>query len=187
MNKQKFKKIKNMKKKLFSIYFLGLVLANLNAQTSNLDWTRAPNSYVFDTDYARTNNKGGIDIPVKKAYKIWSDSNWYLNQAIPTGTQSPSIHWQDVPGLIKSVTIIPGTTPEDAIIRVMVDRSKGEGNAVIALKVNGTIYWSWHIWVTDDPAKNPTAYDKGIEKDINGGDANIQYLDRNLGATNASF
>lgn len=187
MNKQKFKKIKNMKKKLFSIYFLGLMLANLNAQTSNLDWTRAPNSYVFDTDYARTNNKGGIDIPVKKAYKIWSDSNWYLNQAIPTGTQSPSIHWQDVPGLIKSVTIIPGITPEDAIIRVMVDRSKGEGNAVIALKVNDTIYWSWHIWITDDPAKNPTAYDKGIEKDINGGDTNIQYLDRNIGATNASF
>lgn len=176
-----------MKKKLFSIYFLGLVLSSLNAQTSNLDWTRAPNSYVFDTDYARTNNKGGIDIPVKKAYRIWNDSYWYLNQAIPTGTQSPSIHWQDVPGLIKSVTIIPGATPEDALIRVMVDRSKGEGNAVIALKVNGTVYWSWHVWVTDNPAKTPTFYDKGIEKDFVGNDATIQYLDRNLGATNASF
>lgn len=176
-----------MKKKLFSIYFLGLVLSSLNAQTSNLDWTRAPNSYVFDTGYAGTNNKGGIDIPVKKAYRIWNDSNWYLNQAIPTGAQSPSIYWQDVPGLIKSVTIIPGATPEDAIIRVMVDRSKGEGNAVIALKVSGNIYWSWHVWVTDDPAKTPTSYDKGIEKDIAGNDATIQYLDRNLGATNASF
>lgn len=176
-----------MKKKLLSIYFLGIVLSNLSAQTSNLDWTRAPNSYVFDTDYARTNNKGGIEIPVKKAYRIWADPNWYLNQAIPSGTLSSTIYWQDVPGLIKSATIVPGATPEDAVIRVMVDRSKGEGNAVISFKVNDTIYWSWHVWVTDDPSKTPTIYDKGIEKDIAGNDAAIQYLDRNLGATNASF
>lgn len=151
------------------------------------DWTRAPNSYVFDTEYAGTNNKGGIDIPIKKAYKIWSDSNWYLNQNIPSGSQNASIYWQDVPGLIKSATIIPGATPEESIIRVMVDRSKGEGNAVISFKVNDMIYWSWHVWVTDDPSKTPTSYDKGIEKDFVGNDATIQYLDRNLGATNASF
>jgi hypothetical protein len=176
-----------MKKKLFSIYFLGLILSSLNAQSPGLDWKRAPNSYVFDTDYALANNKGGIDIPVKKAYKLWSDTTWYLNQTIPTGNQSSVIHWQDVPGLIKSASIIPGPTPEDSVIRVLVDRSKGKGNAVIAFKVNGAIYWSWHVWVTDDPSKKPTSYDKGIEKDFNGNDAVIQYLDRNLGATNASF
>ena len=49
-----------------------------------------------------------------------------------------------------------------------------EGNAVIAaLDASGTILWSWHIWLTDQPAEQAYA-DAGI------------MMDRNLGATSAT-
>ena len=50
-----------------------------------------------------------------------------------------------------------------------------EGNAVIAAKdANGTILWSWHIWLTDQP--------QGQEYFNNAG----TMMDRNLGATSAA-
>ena len=49
-----------------------------------------------------------------------------------------------------------------------------EGNAVIAVKdVSGTILWSWHIWLTDQPQENIYNNDAGT------------MMDRNLGATSA--
>lgn len=49
-----------------------------------------------------------------------------------------------------------------------------EGNAVIAVKdQNGTILWSWHIWLTDRPEEQVYHYNTGI------------MMDRNLGATSA--
>lgn len=50
-----------------------------------------------------------------------------------------------------------------------------EGNAVIAAKdANGTILWSWHIWMTDQP--------QGQVYNNNAG----TMMDRNLGATSAT-
>lgn len=49
-----------------------------------------------------------------------------------------------------------------------------EGNAVIAAKAtNGTILWSWHIWLTDEPGECVYANNAGT------------MMDRNLGATSA--
>ena len=51
-----------------------------------------------------------------------------------------------------------------------------EGNALIAAKdETGTIIWSWHIWVTDDPVEQTYSNSKGI----------YVLLDRNIGATRA--
>ena len=50
-----------------------------------------------------------------------------------------------------------------------------EGNAVIAAKdANGTILWSWHIWLTDRPQGQVYYNNAGI------------MMDRNLGATSAT-
>ena len=50
-----------------------------------------------------------------------------------------------------------------------------EGNAVIAAKdASGTILWSWHIWLTDEPDKCVYANNAGI------------MMDRNLGATSTT-
>lgn len=49
-----------------------------------------------------------------------------------------------------------------------------EGNAVIAARdISGNILWSWHIWLTDQPAEQTYA------------DQTIVVMDRNLGATSA--
>ena len=50
-----------------------------------------------------------------------------------------------------------------------------EGNAVIAAKdASGTILWSWHIWLTDQPAEQVYYNNAGT------------MMDRNLGATSAT-
>ena len=50
-----------------------------------------------------------------------------------------------------------------------------EGNAVIAARdAEGTILWSWHIWLTDQPAEQVYYNDAGT------------MMDRNLGATSAT-
>ena len=50
-----------------------------------------------------------------------------------------------------------------------------EGNAVIAAKdASGTILWSWHIWLTDQPDEQVYYNDAGT------------MMDRNLGATSAT-
>ena len=50
-----------------------------------------------------------------------------------------------------------------------------EGNAVIAAKdANGTILWSWHIWLTDEPTEQVYYNNAGT------------MMDRNLGATSAT-
>jgi hypothetical protein len=59
----------------------------------------------------------------------------------------------------------------DRKFTVTTDGNMGKGNAVIALKKDGVIYWSWHIWVI-----NP------VEVKIWTTSNGISAMDRNLGA-----
>lgn len=158
------------------------------SQTTN--FAKAPNSYIYDLGLATSNNYGGIEIPVKKAYEMWSTYD-YLKQdgvsiPIPQGVQTATVYWEDVAGLVTDVDIMPSSNPADSKIKININKGKGKGNAVIAFKVDGTIYWSWHIWVTDNP-ENGVFYQHGSELDIDKNPINIQYMDRNLGATTNSF
>lgn len=172
----------------FHLYVFCFFAAMANSQT--IDYSKAPNSYIFDLDLAHSNNYGGIQIPVEKAYQVWSNYEYLkVNGAsapIPHGTQTAALHWEDVPGLIQSVAIIPNSDPAKSKINVAINKGKGKGNAVVTLKVNQTVYWSWHIWVTDNP-ESGVVYNHGTETDINGNLISIQYMDRNLGATSNSF
>lgn len=161
------------------------LLANaVFSQTAN--YTKAPNSYIYDLDQARENNFGGLIIPVKKAYEMWAKYPYLKTNGnatpIPAGVQSASIYWEDVPGLVREVSLVSAGDASDSNIKVKIDQGKGKGNAVIAFKVDGTIYWSWHIWVTDNP-ENGVTYGHGTETDVDGNPIAIQYMDRNLGAT----
>lgn len=151
---------------------------------------KAPNSYIYDLDLASSNKYGGIKIPVIKAYEMWSKYEYLKSNGapnpIPAGLQSASVYWEDVPGLVENVTIEEGSTPADSKIAVAINGGKGKGNAVVAFKVDGKIYWSWHIWVTDNPT-NGVSYNYGMESDIDLNLISIQYMDRNLGATSNSF
>ncbi len=174
-----------IKSKLLVFCFFANILYS---QTSN--GAKAPNSFIYDLELADNNNYGGIEIPVLKAYEMWANYE-YLKSAgasspIPGGIQSASMYWEDVPGLIDKVTLVTGSNPEASKIKVKINKGKGKGNAVVAFKVDGKIYWSWHIWVTDNPA-NGVVYQHGRETDVDGKPITIQYMDRNLGATSHSF
>lgn len=171
--------------------FSSLTIPNFLTVVACQDYTLAPNSFIFDTNKAITENYDGLLIPVKKAYKMWGGNEYFKDSnnnfsPIPSGAQSADVFWEDVPGLVKSVLLINGTTAEDTKIKVVIDRTKGKGNAVIAFKVNNNIYWSWHIWATDNP-ENGVTYAQGFETDIDNNSFEPQYMDRNLGAVNKSF
>lgn len=172
----------------FNSLVFGLAAALCSAQT--LDQSKAPNSYIFDTGMAKAGNYGGLIIPVAKAYAMWSDYKYLKTDGqptpIPTGVQSASMYWEDTPGLIQEVSLIPGSTASGSKIKVNVNKGAGKGNAVIAFKVDGVIYWSWHVWVTDNP-ENGVAYGHGTETDAAGNPISIHYMDRNLGASAAGF
>lgn len=169
---------------------LGLFISLTAAAQQNYDFTRSPNSYIFDPVLAQAQSFGGLYIPVKKAYAMWSGFS-YLKQGenftpVPDGTPEATVFWEDVPGLIKSVSLEEGSTPEEARIKVDINRFLGNGNAVIAYKVNGTVYWSWHVWVSDDPS-NGVTYSQGFEAAADTTPVTVQYMDRNLGALSNSF
>ena len=161
---------------------------NQTAVFLNENFLTAPNSYVYDLELAKTQNYAGLKIPVTKAFAVWSNADWYLNQPLNSNrTLTAYLYWEDVPGLIEEVDIELAPQKENSKISVKVNPKKGKGNALISLHLgnNGNaddpIVWSWHVWVTDDPS-NGTSYGQGIETDKNGNLFTPQYMDRNLGA-----
>ncbi|HEX8575105.1 MAG TPA: T9SS type A sorting domain-containing protein [Flavobacterium sp.] len=157
-----------------------------------VDWTKAPNSYIFVSNQ----ENDGLYIPVKKAYKMWNSDPRMGGSPVPSGPVTADVYWEDTHGLIKSGTNysleITGSG-ENAKIKVPINKSK-EGNAVIAYKVNGEVFWSWHVWVTDDPTNGSTykSFD-GIKRQKNDGtielipDSDWGWMDRNLGAIGSSL
>ena len=156
------------------------------------DWTKAPNSYIFDPNQ----NSDGLYIPVRKAYAMWEQDKYIGGAAIPDGKITADVLWEDVHGLIKSgagyaLEIVD--FGQNAKIKVPVNKAK-EGNAVIAFRVDGEIYWSWHIWVTDDPS-NGSKYKSypGVKRQKADGtvevipDTEWGWMDRNLGAVGSSI
>ena len=168
------------------------LLINNNGKLFVPDWKKAPNSYIFDP----SQNSNGIYIPVKKAYAMWGEDKLLGGKAIPSGKITADVLWEDVHGLIKSdpayrLEIID--SGENAKIKVPVNKSK-KGNAVIAFRVDGEIYWSWHVWVTDDPS-NGSAYKSYPNVKRQKADGTIEtipdeewgWMDRNLGAVSSSI
>lgn len=71
--------------------------------------------------------------------------------------------------------LIKSSVYNDGKIYFQTSDTYREGNAVIAAKdASGTILWSWHIWLTDQPKEQVYYNDAGI------------FMDRNLGATSAT-
>lgn len=156
------------------------------------DWTKAPNSYIFDP----AQNSEGLLIPVRKAYAMWTEDQYIKGTGIPSGKVTADVLWEDTHGLIKSgnkYSLEILDSDQSAKIKVPINKTK-KGNAVIAFRVNGEIYWSWHIWVTDDPS-NGSAYKSfdNISRMRSDGtvetipDADWGWMDRNLGALSNSI
>ena len=111
--------------------------------------------------------------------------------------------WGDQPGALKTASGAADALI-DALSVVELENGPGisvtagslTGNAVIAVKKNGVICWSWHIWVTDyapsgaQPGQADGNYDVPggiIQKytNVDGAVTNV-FMDRNIGATTAA-
>lgn len=165
---------------------------NQYSKTLLKDWTKAPNSYIFDPH----SSYEGIYIPVKKAYAVWLANPFLGASSLPSGTVTADVLWEDVHGLIKANTgysLDVVGVGEDAKIKIPINKSR-EGNAVIAFRINGEIFWSWHVWVTEDPS-NGSSYKSfpGVKRKRNDGsvevipDSEWKWMDRNLGAVSNSM
>ncbi len=85
---------------------------------------------------------------------------------------SARLLWEDQLGLVTNVEFLYG------YVRFRVPNHSSRGNAVIAVyDKEGKVLWSWHIWITDPP-QTKTYQDGSFELDL---------LDRNLGATSATW
>ena len=85
--------------------------------------------------------------------------------------ESVELLWEDREGLIKAFTL------DETSSKIKFLASDKKGNALLAAKnAEGTVLWSWHIWMTDSPTEQ--IYIKSDER-------RYTMFDRNLGATRA--
>ena len=117
---------------------------------------------------------GRVHIPTDGVYKAWAQMEEFERTPIPEGEVTAEVLWQDGIGVMteRSVKVMNAEKRDKAYI--VVETGDKAGNAVVAMKVNGEIYWSWHIWCTD---YNPNL--KEGQQELNG----FVWMDRNLGAT----
>lgn len=149
-----------------------------------------PNSYVVTPG-------AEMHIPVYKAYREWQNNEYLKPQAADlSGDVTAELLWMDAEGLIANADYLPVYGKgRDAVIQVQTAPGKS-GNAVVAVKIGGVIRWSWHLWVTDYAPLKPASPALGQNPVTNGSvyaydnnnDAGLDYvfMDRNLGATNAT-
>lgn len=130
-----------------------------------------PNSYWVTPGTTK------VQIPVEKAFRIWeyfgsAEGKNRLPSESVAGALTPVLYWQDAVIVPSSGSLSVSSNDRKGIITVNLAGGSVKGNAVIGLQDGrGTIRWSWHIWVTDDPTK----------AGLNGG--GHTWMDRNLGAT----
>ena len=117
---------------------------------------------------------GRVHIPTDGVYKAWAQMDEFERTPIPEGEVTAEVLWQDGIGVMteRSVKVMNAEKRDKAYI--VVETGNKAGNAVVAMKVKGEIYWSWHIWCTD---YNPNL--KEGQQELNG----FVWMDRNLGAT----
>ena len=139
--------------------------------TANSYIVNAPGTYTLPLVYGNAIVNGSTN---ESAYKTKNTGEGILQTFINhlgRGITSPYIYenkdangnnlsatdaellWQDVKGLVTDVKLADG----GKALQFKVNKEVIEqGNAVVAIRDSeGTIMWSWHIWVTDyDPYKN---------------------------------
>lgn len=126
-----------------------------------------PNSYIVAPGVS-------LSIPVGKAYEIWEmDPILKTFNEDMSGTATVELLWQDVKSLISAANLTLTGEGKNAKINIKSNPDIKNGNAVVVLKINGTVYWSWHVWITDYNPDLPAG-----QKTNNG----FTFMDRNLGA-----
>lgn len=108
------------------------------------------NGFCFD---ASTNYMNHAGTPISSL----SNAPYIYNNGYDLGANG-QIVWESITGLIKSGSV--QLCDDGKYLKFYVDPTNvNQGNAVIAVKTSdGTIAWSWHIWVTDQDWKSTYTY-----------------------------
>ena len=146
-----------------------------NLTNTAVDLSALPNCYIVAPGTT-------LEIPVVKAFEIWKQVPELQSKSVTfEGALSAELIWQDRVNLIESVSL----EGEGRTAKISVAVAAGMvGNAVIALKEDGAVRWSWHLWITDyDP--DTASEGNGLFEYDNNGDGITDYIfmDRNLGST----
>ncbi len=132
--------------------------------TANCYIVNAPGTYSFPLVYGNAIKNGADN---RSAYISTATGNYALETFVNHNNApitSPYIAnhegcipadatlvWQDAENLVSNIRFVDGGSPEAHRITFEVASSSiKQGNAIIAVRnAEGTILWSWHIWVTD--------------------------------------
>lgn len=141
------------------------------AGVAKVDTKKQPNSYIAAPGST-------VEIPAAKAYAMWNEDPVLKTLAGVdlSGEAAAQLLWQDVDGLVSSVTM--EGSGRRGTIKAAIAPGK-EGNAVIALKIGGTIRWSWHIWATSMDAEASAI----VLNEASG----VKMMDRPLGASTGTY
>ena len=124
-------------------YILPLVYGN--AIKDGVDNTVAYNPGGLTSDTYCSNFVNHADQPITAPWITKSTDGEGVDKGMGITVTSAELLWQDAQGLITAV----GIDGDYLTLTVGKDADTQEGNAVIAVKdADGTIVWSWHIWVT---------------------------------------
>lgn len=150
-----------------------------NVNTANCYVIRHRGTYMLPLIYGNAIKDG---VENKAAYENITE----INSPFIENAETAELVWQDEPNLITEVKL---STATNTIARKQVKylvfsttNNKNlikQGNAIVAVKKGEEILWSWHIWITNDPA---VAWFVEIENN-EGNHYNLSSL--NLGVCNA--
>ncbi|MBK5719829.1 hypothetical protein JGH11_02970 [Dysgonomonas sp. Marseille-P4677] len=130
-----------------------------------------PNSYMIG-------GAGVVEISVEKAFDVWNGTSWkdengsslLSSKSLESTSLTAEVIWMDARNVVCSISVSHANPLKESIISVHTGNQYG--NAVVGLKSNGQLVWSWHIWVTPDIRTYH----------VNG----HFWMDRNLGATSST-
>ena len=138
--------------------------------------TTAALTYVDVVDLSSTGTANCYIVSKTGKYKFNASVKGNSQESIGT-VETAEVLWETFgTNITPSVgDIVRNVSYKDGYIELETPSQLVEGNAVIAAKdASGTILWSWHIWVTDQPEEKVYYNNAGT------------MMDRNLGATSST-
>ena len=131
-------------------------------QTANCYVVSAPGYYKFPLVYGNARNADGSANSISYSSSTFVDHQGiqidnpyiYLTNGGANVPDNAFIVWQDAPHLVTPSSV--KLSDDKHFIEFQVEKKNiCQGNSVLAVcDANGTIMWSWHIWVTDHSMTN---------------------------------
>ena len=135
--------------------------------TANCYVVQSPGTYKFPLVYGNA-VQGGATATSSYTAPSSTNSSWYgilvdhrgasitnpyIPQNLSDASMTAELLWTDAPGLVDGVEYLKGDEADltdDYIAFNVPEEYITQGNAMIAVfAADGTIAWSWHIWITD--------------------------------------